>query len=244
MSDLDVINNFERLIKSKYNELGITNLFDQTINGKHTFTYLVSVLESKKDIANVDYTVYNDIKTLTADIQYFIALLKIYHPYINNSITEGCTYIQNIYDRRYLIYCSIIYEKIYNFWDRIGDLLAKFFITGLNQRRIYFDTVINNFPKEYVSSINYKWLLSFKTDEYSKNLNSKRRFIVHYGQIESEHYNDVMYAITRLNGVEKIQRLNELQTEKDGYVDFFIQQLNLCFTGYEKALLLIEEIKI
>ena len=61
---------------------------------------------------------------------YIISILELLHPNINNAVKEGGTYNQTREDHLYLRYAGFGFQAIYNYWDRIGDILDIFFHTG------------------------------------------------------------------------------------------------------------------
>ena len=72
------------------------------------------------------------------------------------------------------MFADIVSQKIYNYWDRIGDLIASFFPDKLKTDKVYFSTAIKYIPIEFQESPNYGWLKDFKDTHYKK-LNRRRK---------------------------------------------------------------------
>src|SRR5450631_749870 len=76
---------------------------------------------------------HHELSFCSDEIMYFTAHLFLYRPYINNPLTDVVIFngeetfpnLQNIPSKRYSMYANIVAEKLYNFWDRIGDLIAS-----------------------------------------------------------------------------------------------------------------------
>ena len=140
-----------------------------------------------------------DIINCNSDLRHFTALLFFYRPYINNPLNEKAvinenfsyyTYFQNLPDRRFSQFASICFEKLYNYCDRIGDLLAyhnpSFFQS--KKDRIYFSSVIDKLDKSklFLSSYNFSKILDYRNKIYTE-INSHRKDIVHYYQFETNY---------------------------------------------------------
>lgn len=133
------------------------------------------------------------------------------------------------------MFASISFQSVYNFWDRVGDLLDIFFKTGLPESSIYFSRVLNNFPQDYKKSENFKWLDTHYHSEIKKFL-GQRDNIVHSYQLECEYYWRVLEAKMDTSKTKTIQE------EKESFPDKFKRQIDLMLQGFEKALKLIEEL--
>ena len=100
---------------------------------------------------------FRDLNMITKDLKIFISNLYLYLPFINNPIqehiyienTKQTTYIQNEYDSHFMTYVSVCYEKIYNYWDRIGDRMWFYFDVEIDPKKVYFPTVINQLKIKY-----------------------------------------------------------------------------------------------
>jgi len=130
-------------------------------------------------------TLIDDIFSCSKDLKYCVGNLFLYKQYINNPLEavfrlgnlEVFPNIQNIYDRRYILYASIASEKLYNYWDRIGDLMNAILRIYDNERNVYFSGVIENIQEDLRDSENYIWLKDYKEGDYV-SFNDIRRNVV------------------------------------------------------------------
>lgn len=194
-----------------------------------------------------DFNVFDDITRCTQDIRYMIGQLTLYRPYITNHLQEkdewqGKTlfrYFPNFYDSRYFMTAELAIQLLYNYWDKIGDLLDCFFkvipIGKDGKKRIYFGTVVGKVFKLWHHSDNCQWLNDFKKKEFNELLD-KRNEIVHYKAISSK------IAEGHLSNLHNEKEIQKLQAEKEALIDYFFMHNKLMLTGFEKALRLINEI--
>ncbi len=186
---------------------------------------------------------FDDLLFCSDEILHFTALLFLYQPYMNNPLKEGYQLgekmvypnRQNLASKRYAMYANSLSEKVYNYWDRIGDLLAAYFPDKIDPKQIYFGKTVDNIPNEFHGSANYKWLKEFKETEYKK-INDKRKQIVHYITL------DTQFKHTHLEYSDNKSMLEDLIKERDNLPEFFKGQIQFTLTGFEKTIALIEEI--
>ena len=95
--------------------------------------------------------------------------------------------------------------------------------------------VIRNFPNQYHTSTNYIWLRDFKDNEF-QDLLDKRNEIIHYSALESRYFEQYQ------DNYRDEAEIQKLQDEKEGIADYLINHNKLMFTGFEKAIKLIDEI--
>lgn len=143
--------------------------------------------------------------------------------------------IQNVESIRYSMFADTTSQKAYNFWDRIGDLLASFFPGLLKPFDISFIKVIEAIPKENQHSENFIWLKKFKETDYSE-LNKKRKKIVHYINSDTE------FKYKHLERISDKESMQALQSERENLADFYKKHLSLTIAGFEKTLLFLDEI--
>lgn len=191
-----------------------------------------------------DFNVFNDLTRVTQDIRFLIGQLILYKPYITDYLSGKTNwngkimfkYFPNRFDKRYFMTCGLLVELLYNYWDKIGDLLDNCFGVIQQRRNIYFGTVISNIPNQYHTSQNHIWLNNFNDNEYAE-LISKRNKIVHYTAIESGFFEQYM------GNYKNETEIKKLQEEKEDITDYLINHNKLVFEGFKKALKLIDEIE-
>jgi hypothetical protein len=230
---------FDKKIRNKYKELGLKTLLEHSIQGEpNTLAFYYSIVSKKKALRQYQVDdLYQELNYLTMNMKYIITVLFYLLPYINDPVKEKGTYIQNVYDRRYFMFVSMAYQVVYIYWDRIGDLIDKYYQTKLEERNVNFTIVIDKIPNEWKSSLNYKWLKEVKDKEY-KYINEVRKQIVHYSNPESNNLMKVIFARV----ANDIGELERIKSEKERYPELFKNHLNVMFNGFEKALRFINEL--
>lgn len=238
-----ILNQYYDLVYDKYKDLKIGSLVDDDykINGKSPVEIFTRVARNNNKIKDTFYVV-NNLGRITQDTRFYVTNLLLIRPYVTDFLADEFDmdskkyyrYFPTIYDKQYLLVAGILFELFYNYWDQIGDALAEVFLPNLLKNNIYFGTVLDQFPLPYTNSINYKWLSNFKAQEYTR-LNNKRKNIVHYNSIESDYFEQYQDLI----GDRK--ELENLQKEKEGLADYFLDQHNLALKGFEYLTDLINE---
>lgn len=236
-NNLQIFRDFDQIVRNQYDTIPLQDIGDIKIGEENSVTFFSRIVRSKQSIKPFpysDFKIYYELLFISRDIKYYTALLFFFKPHLTDSSYDG-TYFQTPEDSRYMMFASICFQSIYNFWDRIGDLLALFFKTGLHDTSIYFSRVLNNFPKDYKESENFQWL-NTHYDQEIKNLLGQRDDIVHSYQLECEFYWRVIEAKMNTN------KTREIQKEKESFPHSFKQQIDLLLKGFEMALKLIEEL--
>ncbi len=234
---LTTFRELEKIIHSEYASLDLKCWEEYEIDKKHPLTFFT---EEIRDISPINpfnwYEFITEIEFLSKDLKYYTTILFLLRPFINNPLREDKTYYQTIEDNRYMSYVSMLYQIIYNYWDRLGDFLFYFIETGLKERNVYFSTVITSISEDFKESVNYQKLLKIYV-EYLKELFDNRKNIVHYLQISAK-----MFSGTFLHHNDE-KKLLEMEKEKNGYPDFFQKHLELSLEGFEYSVKLVSESK-
>ena len=230
MTDKEIINEFYNLItrKVKENEL---NIEADKIKLDSFF------IGQKATDSRLGFNITQDIRFIHSDLVYTTGILFALRPHINNPLTETVflkgkefsTYRQNMYDSLYGMYASICFEKLYNFWDRIGDKIANEFPDRFpNPRSIMFANVIENLKNDFQTDINIKWLIDFKNGDF-KDFNDKRKIVVHYEHIETKYKESI------LDNSGDMDKIKEIFEEKSGLPEFFKKHIELTNEGIIKT---------
>jgi hypothetical protein len=239
VNDRLIFDELEKRIQEKCVQSGLMTLLEHKIPDKpNTLTECISICSKKKPVRQFDiYGLYQDMNYLSADMRYLIGIISYLQPFINDPVKENGTYIQNIYDRRYFMYVSMAYQMAYIYWDRIGDLLDKYFQTELDERNVTFVSVINNIPDQWKLSSNYQWFAEVLKNDYSE-INKARRDIVHYNSPEHRRFMNVIFS--RIS--EDKTKLEKIKREKDNFPELFKNHFGVMLNGFEKALIFIDEL--
>jgi hypothetical protein len=250
MDKHELIWEYQRTIIDVYKTEGLTSLkgLDEsyTINGRQILTWHSEATRKCKIKFNGQFNYFenfDDLLFCSDELLYFTAHLFLYRPFINDPAEEGFPAFgkiiypnyQNLEAKRYGMFADIASQKAYNYWDRIGDIIASFFPNILKPNNIFFPKVIEAIPVEFQQSENYKWLKEFKENDYLE-LNKKRKRIVHYTTSDTD------FKHKHLEKVYDKEAMKNLQAERVFLADFYKNQISLTLTGLEKTLLFFDEI--
>ena len=232
MNDKEFLNELFYQLKDIKEAENILHISELTPNSQHPLTFYTEVTSNHVKIRDVPLYLWDDFFFISNDLVHFTTLLFLLKPFINDATQEAGTYFQNWYDARYLSYASVLHSSIYNFWDRIGDLLHCFFETGLSNDGVYISRVLNNFPQAGRKSVNFQQI--------------NQIYMNHVRPLVCERDKDVhnqSFATSRYYGVILAEGDNQkMQTElKLRLPNLFKEQIELAYQGFELALRLIEE---
>jgi hypothetical protein len=182
-----------------------------------------------------------DIKNCNDDLKLFVAQLFIFRPHINNPNLEKTNfnriihygYNQNFSDWNYSSIVSCCFEKLYNYWDRIGDIISLYLnvFSEKDEHKITFASVIDNLDKKgtYSNDENFKFLKSFKDNEF-KEFNKTRKEVVHYNQFETTYRYDFIFKF-----YDNEEKIMEIWEWKKNMPEYFKNHLELSLLGYENC---------
>lgn len=229
---------FDKQLRQSYIDLGIKYLSEYDFNGEDSIQYFLRSIEQKRNIHPYPYSIskiHGEFNFITQDIKYVTGMLFMLRPYINNSYHDSGMYYQTNEDHRYLMFANFGLQSVYNFWDRLGDLLFLFFETGLEHGQVYFGRVINNFPSEWKSRKPYLLLKELYEQEVKKFLEIRHESVHHF-QLECKYYwGNVEYK-------DDPVKLKELNEEKFSYPEIMSKALDDCIKAYQLTLDLINEL--
>jgi len=229
MDDKDLLNGFFYRLKDIKADQGILHISELSPNGKNPLTFYSEVTSLHKPIKKVPLFLYDDLFFISNDLVHFTSFLFLLKPFINDATKEAGTYFQNWYDARYLSYASMLHSAVYNFWDRIGDLLHCFFATGLSDDKVYIGRVLNNFPKDHKVSANFKKINDIYTN-HVRSIIFERNEDAHNQSTATTHYYQIILG------------KDHEQTEmKFRLPEIFKEQISFAYEGFKFALFLIAE---
>lgn len=177
------------------------------------------------------------------EVLHFVGLTLLYYPYIFNPLDAARSfagrtiypYSETIETRRFFMYYNTSLEKLYNFWDRVGDLIALYYPGVLKSKAIFFSTAVNLLEKDVKGSVPYEWLVAFQKGYYQE-LNQKRIQIVHYTNPSANFVKEHLENASDKESVEKlIQERAEIPT-------FLKHQLDLTLEGFLQLIDLMKKL--
>jgi hypothetical protein len=186
-----------------------------------------------------------DLINCNNDLKIFTAQLYYYRPLINNPINEAdylegeflSTYFQNGADWIYSSFVSSCFEKLYNFWDRIGDALAYYLNLNIKEDQVNFPKVIEKLSQldNIKDNPYFIKLLDFKNIEFLE-FNKHRKDIVHYYQFETTYrFDHTIYSGDK-------DKIEELWKWKYGMPDYFKKHLENSCEGFYNMYRLINNL--
>ena len=226
----EIITGFNNLISESIKENRLKENADK-IKSNQFF------IGEKATDSRLNFNITRDIDYIQSDLIYSTGILYTLRPLINNPITESkyfmgkqrATYFQNLYDSLYSMYASFCYEKLYNFWDRIGDKIANEFPTEFsNPRFIMFASVIDRIRTSNTENKNLNWLFEFKDSSFNE-FNERRKKVVHYEQIETKYKESI------LNHSSDMKIIEEIWNEKYSLPEFFKKHIELTNGGIKNT---------
>lgn len=247
-TDKELIKLFHNRISNIYYEQKIVPLRGFSTDGSHFphklpngeifITKIHSVFNGIIPIKEViNYT--DDLLFLSDEIVYFIALLYLYQPHIENHLEnvveteDKVLYItdQTIEGKRYDMFVDILFERIYSFFDRIANLFASFFPDKFSKKEnIHFYSSLEKLKPIYSSNIDFNWLLNFRDNQY-KEMNEQRRSAVHKISTVTRNFNEQTF-----DNYMDLSRTKDLREKRLNCTNYFRQMHNSCLEGLEKTL--------
>ncbi len=248
MSQTNVIDSFQKTIIDIYRENSLNSLKglsgDFKINDKQILVWYFEVTSRfpcEGSASESFMKIFEDLIWISEEILYFTANVFLYRPYINDPLKDeiilpnGSIFpdYQNNEAKRFYMFADVVFEKLYNFWDRIGDLIEMCFPGLLKKYEVNFSKVIDIVPEDFRTIDEYTWLYGFKESSYNE-LNSRRREIVHYkSTYTKDKYHHISISSDRIEVEKWIDRRNHL-------ADLFKQHNQLCIDGFYNAVKFIE----
>jgi len=181
MNEIELIQNYNDKILEIYNERNLKCLRGSTednyiLNGKEILPWYFETNNlSKEIIKDFDYhKLFDDLLFCSDEIMFNLANLYLYLPYINDPLSHPVHFhdryiypnYQNLEAKRFNMFADSVLEKLYKYWDRIGDLIASYFPYLLKKHQVDFTKIIDKMPETLTDNLNYKWLKHFRENEY------------------------------------------------------------------------------
>jgi len=232
MDDKQLLDGLFYRLKNIKEAEGILHISELTPDSKDPLTFYSEITSQHTKVKDVPPFLDDDLVFISNDLVHLTSLLFLLRPFINDATKEAGTYHQNWYDARYLSYASALHSAIYNFWDRIGDLLHCFFATGLPDNNVYIGRVLNNFPAAHKESAIFQQINKIYID-HVRPFVLERNEDAHNQSIATTHF----YRVILARGDEQRKQT----ALKLRLPNLFKEQIDLAYQGFELALRLIEE---
>lgn len=251
MNNLGFLQDYEAAIIDIYKENGLTTLrgLDDAyiVNGKNVaiwHTQVTKVAESKYGNEFPYWRNFKDLLFCSDELLYFTAHLFLYRPFLNNPIEDSYPHpsgnrdvfriIPNLETRRYHMFIDVVSQKAYNYWDRIGDLIASYFPSCIKPKEVFFSRVIDIIPEQFRSNPNFLWLLNFKENNYTE-LNEIRKKVVHYNTYDTGFNNEVFK-------IKEEKEMEDFLSKRGDLATYYKDHISLTIEGFEKTMLFLEEL--
>ena len=250
MTREEIFWNYHNEIVKVYKEFHLTSLkgldSEFIVNGRQILVWYIQIVRKGriKYQKELEFDkLFDDLLFCSDEILYFLANMYLYKPFINNPIADGFLWsgkmlypnYQNLEAKKYSMFANSVCEKLYNYWDRIGDLIAAYFPSLIKPEQVFFAKIIDIIPPEYHNSLNFIWLKEFKEKKFL-DLNEKRKQTVHYIT------EDTTFKYNHLNSPRERDEIEKIYFERISLADYYKNHLLLTLDGFEKTMLLIEEI--
>jgi HEPN superfamily protein len=197
--------------------------------------HFINILRKKQPVQSLPYSefmIYDELDFVLQDLKYVIGILSVMRPYINNPRQEQLTYYQTLEDHLYLRYSSFGFQSIYEFWDRLGDLLHLFFHTKLKVADVYFGRVMRDIGTTHGSVPEFLALKAFYDSSVQAVLDQRHDIVHHYLLKSKARWDHIQHH-------DNPTQLRKDFEEKAGYLDVLFQQALNCINGYRLVLALI-----
>lgn len=222
---------FDKKFRKTYDTLGLKYLLEHTFNNENSGQYICHI-DKKEKLHPYPFSIFkihDELNFITMDIKYVTGMLFLLRPHINNTYHDFGYYYQTNEDHRYLMFANFGLQSVYNFWDRLGDLIYLFFETGLKHDQIFFGRVMNNIKPKWKQTKSYTDLKELYDQEVRSFLDVRHE-AVHHFQLECKFY---WSNIEFQNDLDKIKEINN---EKYSYADKMSDSLNNCAKAFKLAI--------
>lgn len=254
-TDYEIFWEFQRRLIETYKRehlkciSGLDNSY--TINGENVLSSFTNAMRKgqriyepvhKEEKLKFDYNRLNsDLELISNEILHFSGLTCFYSNYINNPLDNPITldgeiiygHFKDLPDPRFFTYATCAYEKLYNYWDRIGDLIASFFPEIIKPEKVYFSRLDKFIPTAIQDNESINWLIDFKNSKFLE-LNNLRIRVVHYENLDTTFSSEHSYEASNRNQLEK------LVNKRSNIIPNLKEHIDLTLEGFQKTIRFME----
>ena len=157
----------------------------------------------------------------------------------------------NYFDYQFYMWCSFTFERLYTYWELLIVLLYNFDDLQMNSRKLSLGSYFREMSKRIkatkpikfiMPSQNHQWLQTFSETDYLEILKYRHRIVHHEFSQEHEGLLSAKFYINAQENVANKQGLTKFEQEIRQLPGLLIKQFELCKVGFEKTLLLIDEL--
>ena len=164
MEDIFIsIENYEKAISEIYVKKNLKCLrgldHSYKLNGENILVWYYDVTDKGRKKFGSEYfnELLDDLFFISDEVIYFLAGMYLHKPYLNSPLIDSVRFYermvyanrQNIHSKRYCAFYDVAIEKLYNYWDRLGDLLATYFKEDFKKgEKIFFSNTIRFIPQK------------------------------------------------------------------------------------------------
>lgn len=155
------------------------------------------------------------------------------------------------FDYQFFMWASFSFERLYTFWETLIVLLYNYDLLGMNTKKISFGSYFKMIDKKIkagqmiafpIASKNISWLQSFASTDYEEIVKYRHRIVHHEFTGDHEGLLSAKFFINAYENVGNKQGLRGFEQEIKSIPSTLIKHFNLCKEGFEKILLLIDEL--
>lgn len=239
MEELKAFHEWNKQIFKEQIEQNLIDLYHTSYHGKTSASIFSDILFNRANSKPLPYSlfkIHDEFITISKDIKYVTAILFLLRPHIINPEENEGKYLQNLEDRRYLMYTTFGIQAIYNFWDRLGDLLHLYFPTNLKLNEVTFGRMKGLIPDDLKLKTSYIRLIELYDEQ--KSIFDLRHNTVHHYQVETQQFWGV------IENREDQEKMDGLNKEKKEYPEKMKHALKICNECFYLVLEIIAELPI
>lgn len=249
MKTIEVLQKYQEEILKIYNENGLNSLkgidLNYELDGKNLLVlYFDAVRKLRVSNQNFDADAnLDDLLFISDEILFFTANVYLHRPFVNDPIQDSFQTneemlfpnFQNLAAMRYHMFIDVVYQNLFNYWDRIGNLIAAFFPEKFKSKNVHFSSAIDSCGSEYTHLSSFMWLKDYRENGFRK-LNETRRNVVH------RKSTDTFSKYAHLDVTHDEEGIKNWINQRNDLPEYFKGEIQNSFLGLANALFFVEEL--
>jgi hypothetical protein len=255
---------FHTILINTQNHFELVAIDSYRFDEQDAFSFFSSTLRRDRltqptDRRILDMNYYQQISMAHGEIAVCISNLLIYWPLIgelteNRIISNGETYYMpnvNYNDFQFYMWCTFCIERLYSYWETLLVILYNYDSLKIGPKKVSFGNYFYNLDKKISdgassvfpkTSTNLKWLLDYANKDYKEITKLRHRSIHHEFTDDNDGLLTAKYYINAFDNVSDKKSLDKYSFEIKKYPSLLMKHFKLCLEGFEKTLLLIDEL--